>query len=111
MTNEVDWRKYLIVFVITLGLFGAASFLSNFFTQKKIDQLRLIQDDLAIDILSSETQFALVQDLACKNISDSIFSAELDELGTKLEWGQENLGATEEVNNLKEYYALLQIKD
>ncbi|MDP2789486.1 MAG: hypothetical protein Q8O46_05640 [bacterium] len=111
MNNNFDWRKYLIVFLITLGLFLAASYLSNYFGAKKINQLKLIQDDVAINILSSETQFSLLQDLSCKTLSDSVFSGELDELGKKLEWGQQNLGATKEVLYLKKYYSLLEIKD
>ena len=40
-----------------------------------------------------------------------MLSGELDELGRKLEWSQQNLGSTEEVSYLKKYYSLLQIKD
>lgn len=111
MQNGVDWKKYVIVFVITLGLFGFASYLSNYFSSKKIIELNTIQDEIAIDILSSETQFSLLQDLSCRNISSTAFSAELEELGAKLAWGQENLGATREVENLRKYYSLLEIKD
>lgn len=111
MNNNFDWRKYVVVFFITLGLFLVASYLSNYFSDKKINQLKLIQDDVAINILSSETQFALLQDLSCKTLSDSVFSAELEELGSKLEWGQENLGSTQEVQYLQKYYSLLEIKD
>jgi hypothetical protein len=109
--NNVDWKKYLLVFSITLVLFLSASYLSNYFGSKKIDELKLLQDKIAIDILSSETQYSLVSELSCKNISESIFSDELGELGGKLEWGEENLGISEEVSYLKKYYALLQIKD
>ncbi len=109
--DPIDWKKYLIVFFITVFLFITAMYLSNYFGQKKINQLKLIQDKLAIDILSTETQFSLLADLSCKNISDSMLSAELEDLGSKLEWGQENLGNTEEVIYLKKYYSLLQIKD
>lgn len=109
--DPIDWKKYLIVLFITVFLFITAMYLSNYFGQKKINQLKLIQDKLAIDILSTETQFSLLADLSCKNISDSMLSAELQDLGSKLEWGQENLGNTEEVTYLKKYYSLLQIKD
>lgn len=109
--NNVDWKKYIIVFFITLGLFLSASYLSNYFSNKKIAQLKTIQDKIAIDILSSETQFSLLSELSCKNVSDSALAGELGELGRKLEWGQENLGSKEEVLYLKKYYALLQIKD
>ncbi len=111
MNNTFDWKKYLIVFLITAGLFVTAIYLSNYFGNKKIDQLKSIQDKISIDILSSETQFSLLSELSCKNISDSVFSGELGELGNKLEWSQTNLGATEEVSYLRKYYALLQIKD
>ena len=70
----------------------------------------MIQDKISIDILSSETQFSLLSELSCKNISDSIISGELGELGRKLEWGQENLGMTDTVSYLKKYYSLLEIK-
>ena len=109
--NHIDWKKYLIVFLITIALFLSASYISNYFGNKKIDQLKQIQDKISIDILSSETQFSLLSELSCKNISDSVFSSELGELGNKLEWSQKNLGSTDEVSYLKKYYALLQIKD
>ena len=111
MNNKIDWKKYLIVFLITVGLFLTASYLSNYFGNKKIDQLKLIQNKISIDILSSETQFSLLSELSCKNISDSVYTPELGELGNKLEWSQNNLGAAEEVSYLKKYYSLLQIKD
>ena len=101
----------MIVFLITISLFLTASYVSNYFGNRKIDQLKSIQDKISIDILSSETQFSLLSELSCKNISDSALSGELGELGSKLEWGQENLGATEEVSYLRKYYSLLQIKD
>ncbi|MEK7080906.1 MAG: hypothetical protein AAB902_00730 [Patescibacteria group bacterium] len=111
MNNNIDWKKYLIVLLITVGLFLTAIYLSNYFGAQKINQLKSIQDKIAIDILSSETQFSLLSELSCKNISDSVFSGELGELGSKLEWSQKNLGASDEVSYLKKYYSLLQIKD
>src|SRR3972149_8413264 len=96
--THIDWKKYVIVFLFTSGLFLSASYVSNYFGDKKIDQLKLIQDKISIDILSSETQFSLLSELSCKNISDSVLSGELGELGNKLEWSERNLGATEEVS-------------
>lgn len=109
--NNIDWKKYVMVFLITLGLFATASYLSNYFSDKKLNQLKNIQDNIAIDILSSETQFSLLSELSCKNVNTSGLSSELGELGDKLSWSEENLGKTEEVKSLKKYYSLLQIKD
>ncbi len=112
MNNNIDWKKYLIVLLITVGLFLTAIYLSNYFGNKKVDQIKFIQDSIAINILSSETQFSLLQESSCKNVSaGSTLSGELDELGRKLEWGQDNFSDTNEVSYLKKYYSLLQIKD
>ena len=73
MNNNIDWKKYLIVFLITVALFLTAISLSNYFGNQKINQLKTIQDKIAIDVLSSETQYSLLSELSCKNISDSVF--------------------------------------
>ena len=111
MQKQFDWKRYVIVFFITLALFLTAIYISNYFSQKKLNQLKSIQDSISIDVLSSETQYSLLSELSCKNISDSVLSSELNDLGNKLEWSEENLGATDEVNYLKKYYSLLEIKD
>ena len=109
--QKIDWQKYLIVFCITALLFITAGYLSNHFSNKKISQLKDIQDKISIDILSSETQFSLLSELSCKNVSGSLLSGELDNLGRKLEWGDENLSDNETLLYLKKYYFLLEIKD
>ncbi len=109
----IDWKKYLIVLLITAGLFLSAIYLSNYFSNQKLNQLKNIQDNISIDILSSETQFSLLSELSCKNISDfdSTYSPQLAELGNKLSWSEDNLGNSSEVSYLQKDYALLQIKD
>src|SRR3989344_2362814 len=111
MEKNIDWKKYLIVFFITAALFFTAIYLSNYFGDRKIIELQSIQDNIAIDILSSETQYSLLAELSCKNISNSILSGQLAELGQKLEWSENNLGDNAEVTYLKNYYSLLEIKD
>lgn len=109
--ESTDWRKYIIVLFITVMLFLTATYVSSFLGGKKIQELQKIQDDIAIDILSSETQFSLLSELSCKNVSSSTLSQELSEFGSKLEWGESNLGSAEELAYLKKYYSLLEIKD
>jgi len=111
--QQFDWKRYLIVFFITLGLFLTAVYLSNYFSNRKLNQLKSMQDQISIDILSSETQFSLLSEMSCKNVSDSVLSGELANLGQKIEWGQNNksIGTADELIYLKKYYSLLQIKD
>jgi len=111
MIHNIPWKNYILAFIITVGIFSTAIYLSNYFSDKKIDQLKNIQNKISIDILSSETQYALLSNFSCKNVSDSILSGELSDLGGKLDWSRKNLGNTEEVSYLNKYYSLLQIKD
>ncbi len=107
-----DWLKYIIVFFITGALFAIAAGLSNFFSNKKIDNMRTIQDKLATDILSSETQFALLSELSCEqDIENDNLSSELNELANKINDSESNLKGNSDVTELKRYYSLLEIKD
>lgn len=109
--RTIDWKKYVIVLLITGALFSSAFFLSNYFSEKKLSQVKTIQDKIAIDILSSETQFALLEDQSCKDVNNSILSQELNSLAEKIDYTEKNIGDTEQIIALKKYYSLLQIKD
>lgn len=105
-------KKYLIVFVITAAVFGSALYISNTLNGKKIDQLKAIQDNISVDILSSEVQFSLFEELSCKDVStNSVLSGELGTFADKIEYAEKNLGSTEDISHLKRYYSLLEIKD
>ncbi|MEI7765588.1 MAG: hypothetical protein WCI93_03325 [bacterium] len=107
-----DWMKYIIVFFITAALFAIAAGLSNFFSNKKIDNMRTIQDKLATDILSSETQFSLLSDLSCEqDVENENLSSELNELANKINDSESNLKGNSDVLELKRYYSILEIKD
>lgn len=112
MDRKSEWKKYLIAFVITAFLFLTAFYLSNFFSNKKIEEIRNIENTISIDILSSETQYDLLAELSCNNVDDSILSQELNDLAAKIEYSEEQgIGSDEERASLKKYYSLLQIKD
>lgn len=107
-----DWGKYIIVFFITCALFAIAGGLSNFFADKKVASIRLAQDKLATDILSSETQFALLSELSCdQDDGEENLSAELGDLSDKIEYSEQNLKGNDEALELKRYYSILEIKD
>jgi hypothetical protein len=108
----MDWKKYTYTFFITAAIFATAIFLSNYFSQKKINEIKNIESRIAVDILASETQFSLLSELSCRDISSGLLSKELAVLGDKLSYTEQNRGSDdEEVLNLKKYYSLLQIKD
>ncbi len=112
MNNTINWKKYFFSFAITAVIFITAILTSNYFSNKKIDDIRGIQDKIAIDILSSETQFSLLEESSCKDIGVGSLSTELGELENKLAYTESQRGSDDvEVITLKKYYSLLQIKD
>ena len=108
----MEWKKYAFTFFITAAIFATAILASNYFNQRKINEIKEIESRISVDILASETQFSLLSELSCKEISSDFLSKELAVLGDKLAFMEENRGSNNtEVINLKRYYSLLQIKD
>lgn len=107
-----DWKKYIIVLFITSTIFISGLWLSNYFSNKKIDQLKNIESKISLDLMSSETQFSLLQEQSCKDVSNSILSSELNSLADKISYSESNIGTDNtDVVSLKKYYSLLEIKD
>lgn len=110
--NKIDYRKYIFSFLITAIIFATAIYLSNFFGEKKLEEIRNIQDKISIDILSSETQFSLLEESSCNDIGTGRLSKELSNLEEKLSYTENERGVDDpEVKTLKQYYSLLEIKD
>lgn len=113
MRVKIETKKYLIVLAITALVFFGALLVSNRFSEKRLAEIKSIENNISLDILSSETQFALLKESSCKAIDHSTaFSEELNELAQKLSYTEETLGdKNTDVLNLKKYYSLLQTKD
>lgn len=108
----VDFKKYLIAFTITALIFSTAVFVSNMLGDKKLEDVRAIENRVALDILSSETQFALLEETSCRDIGPGFLSKELGSLGEKLTYADDETGFnTEDIEYLKRSYFLLEIKD
>lgn len=112
MIRPIDWQKYLFVFAITLAIFGTVLYLSNYASSKRIAEIKAIEDKIAIDILSSETQYSLLAESSCSDLDSRSLSEELNSLAEKLSYTEGELGVDNpEVVSLKRYYSLLEIKD
>jgi len=110
--HTVDWGKYFYVFLITLAIFATAFYASNQFNNRKISEIEKIQNRVAIDVLSSETQFALLSASSCETVGDNSLSKDLDSLGAKLSYAETNINSNaDEILWLKKNYSLLEIKD
>ncbi len=108
----IDSKKYVMALLITALIFGTAVFVSSRLTDKKLDNVRDIENRVALDILSSETQFALLEETSCRDIGPGFLSKELGPLGERLAYAENNTGFnTNDVLSLKRSYFLLEIKD
>jgi hypothetical protein len=108
----INKKKYILVFVITCAVFVFAFSISNYFADQRVADIKSTEDKISIDIESSETQFELLQESSCAAVNGSILSDELDSLADKLAYSEAQHGANDpDVQTLKQYYSLLEIKD
>lgn len=112
ISSTIDWKKYIITFFITASIFGTAIYISNYFNNKRIDEIKSIQDSISTNIMSSETQVSLLSDLDCEDVGSGMLSSELNSLAERIEYSEKNIGSNDkEVLQLKKFYSLLEIKD
>lgn len=112
MNTSINWKQYFFSFAITAVIFATAILASNYFANRRVDEIRGIQDKIAIDILSSETQFSLLEESSCVDVGGGTLSTELGTLEEKLSYTEGQRGYDDpEVQTLKKYYSLLEIKD
>lgn len=105
------FQKYFFVFLVTCGIFAVGWYLSSYVNNKKINQIKDIQNKIAIDILSSETQFSLLEELSCQDLSNSVLSKEIATIADKISYTEQTTGNRDEVELLKKQYTILQVKD
>ncbi|MEN9649328.1 MAG: hypothetical protein RL094_295 [Candidatus Parcubacteria bacterium] len=112
MRPPLDWKKYLFTFILTLIIFGSALYINNKLDEKRFADIRSVQDEISLDLLSSEAQFDLLKEASCKNLTDSVLSTELNSLATKLSYLESNQNRdNSELLFVKKNYSLLEIKD
>lgn len=110
--KTLNWKKYAFTFLITVVIFATALALSNFLNSKKINNVKDIEDKISTDILSSETEYELLSESACKDLTGDVLSDELGALAQKLTYTEQTLSNnSSDLLRLKTYYTLLQIKD
>lgn len=106
-------RNAVIALLITVLLFATVLYAVNYLNDLRIAELANIEDKIALDTLSLETQFDLLAEAPCQEVSEgSVLSGELNDLAERLSYTEERLGSdNEEVVKLKQQYTLLEIKD
>jgi len=109
--KKINPQKYLLVLLFTLLIFSSGFFLNNQFNKKRVTDIGSLQQDLRIDILSLETQFAILEQAPCENLNESTLTKELYEISQRLTSVGNNLGPEHSSYiQLKKYYSILEIK-
>lgn len=106
-------KRYVVAFLISAGIFITALLVSMLINDARLESIRVIEENIATDTLSLETQFDLLSELSCADIREnSVLSREVSTLSRRLSYEEGRLGAeNEEVVRLKRQYSLLLIKD
>jgi hypothetical protein len=106
-------RNALIAFVITVAIIATVVYAINYLDRQRLAELTAIQNQLATDTLSLETQFSLLEHAPCEDLAvGNELSNEVSALGDRLAGAEERLGSENaQVTNLKKQYTLLQIRD
>jgi thiol-disulfide isomerase/thioredoxin len=110
--KKQDQLKYILSFIITIGIFLTVFAVSRFANQKRIAEISDIQQKITIDLLSSETQFSLLKEASCSQDVGSMLTTEISRLSERFGFMEEQYGSNNaEVIALKKNYSLLLIKD
>ncbi len=110
-------KKYFIVFLITASMFLSAFYITGKINDARVKNLNNVQERLSLNILSTETRFALLKEASCESLREGShfeigITQELNSLAKKIKFFESELDPQSEVLALlKERYALLQIKD
>lgn len=105
------FKKYFIVLLITVGIFGIAWYASTYFNNRKIAEIQQAQDQATVDVLSSETQFDLLEEQSCQDLGNNYLSQEISDLADKIAYAEQNFSDKSQLTLLKQQYSVLEVKD
>ncbi len=106
-------RNILIALCITIGIGASVIYAVNHLNSLRVKDLNSTQEKLSVDILSLETQISLLESAPCSIVgSSNDLTSELDDLGQRLSFTENQLGSNDpQVILLKKQYSLLEIRD
>lgn len=106
-------RNAIIALAVTLVIIGTVIYAVSYLDSQRVAELNAIQNQLATDTLSVETQFALLETVPCSELSEgNTLSQEVSSLGDRLAIAESRQGANDpQVQQLKKQYTLLEIRD
>jgi hypothetical protein len=83
-------------------------------TNKKLETLKNVEDDISLNILSSETEYDILKEVSCSNFNPQTQTAltkEIGQMADNLNTLEANNQDDERIKSAKERYSVLLIKD
>lgn len=109
--KKMDWSKHTAVLIITILIFLTGILLGSYLNTNKVIALNELSEELRVSAMSSELEFAILAENPCKVTEYGFLSEELDELSSKVEFMENQLGRTnQEVIKLKNFYSIVQLR-
>lgn len=106
-------RNSLIALGITILIMSTVAYSVHYINQQRLGEINTMETRLSTDTLSLETQFSLLENAPCEDITTgTTLSQKLSNLGDKLSFTEGRLGSDNpQVLELKKQYTLLEIRD
>ncbi len=106
-------RNALIALGVTIALISTVAYTVSYVNHMRVTELSAMEDKLAIDILSLDTQFSLLTAAPCdSSASSTTLINEVSDVGSRLAYAESQLGSDNlQVIRLKDQYSLLEIRD
>lgn len=111
MTRTFQKDRFILAFLLATAVFVIGVFIGNLINDEKLDRLDEITQSVQLQTLGTELQFTLIEDNICDYLNTSKLADELYQIGSRLDFMENELGSTDpQVLIQKEYYHLLEIR-
>jgi len=106
--------RYFAALIISSVIFISGFLVSNSLTNKKLEDLQEVENNISLNILSSETEYEILSEVSCENIGDTnqnILTKEIGTLADNLSILENSTDDDTRIISAKKRYTLLLIKD
>lgn len=109
--RDISYSKFLIAFSLTLCIFLIGVIVGNYMLSYKIDKFVDYEQDLKIDLMASEIEDRIIEEVGCNATGQLQLTQSLYDLSAKLGYLENQLGWDDpQVWRMKKYYSLLELR-
>ncbi len=110
--DNLHYKRYILALIISLVIFISGFLASNALTNKKLESLQNVENDIALNILTSETEYQILQEASCDNFKDqTTLTREIGQMADNLSALESNNPSDARIISAKKRYSALLIKD